>query len=411
MATICEFDVQSDSFQSDPWKLYARVHSEDLVLKDRSTGSFFLGRYAQVHRVLGSSLYTTAPLAVRAQPVLGARVLAQMEGVEHAVKRRAVLSQLTARRFREHHAALLEQLVDQLIQRVCDRGSLDLMRDFGSDYSILATLRVLGLPVDRHDEVASWQQGVTRFITSLGMTEEERDTAFESSRCLIEYLTPIVAAAAEGFQQGMVSQLRRAQVDHGVMSVQECVALVMNLLLAASEPADKTLGYLFHHLLSDPEIFRRVSEERGLLAAALEETLRLTPPVHLVPRQLQSEDEVDGVRLPAGSSVFCMIGAANRDPAVYENPDRFILPRQRACSAQPGRGRHLAFGAGPHICVGAAFSLMQLELTANALIDRLPGLRLPGTYELRERGTYTRGPSAVHVEFDVANPREAARVS
>ncbi|UTO29417.1 cytochrome P450 [Bartonella harrusi] len=140
--------------------------------------------------------------------------------------------------------------------------------------------------------------------------------------------------------------------DDNSMTTSERVALVLNMLLAAIEPADKTLAYLFYHLLTNPKELEKIQKEWTLLGDAIAETLRLTSPVQLIPRQTNQAMKFAGVSLPANSLVFCMIGAANRDPDVFIDPDNFIPERKRICKTGQKITRianHLAFGAGMHV--------------------------------------------------------------
>lgn len=186
------------------------------------------------------------------------------------------------------------------------------------------------------------------------------------------------------------------------MTVSEIIALCLNILLAATEPADKSLAMLFWHLLSHPDQFADVEADRTLLRPAIEETLRLTSPVQLIPREASQDVVISDIAIPKGSLVFNLIGAANNDPTIFAHPGRFDLYRwvrgRRGPEAR--RKRHLAFGTGTHACLGAEFSLRQLDITAGLILDRLHQIRLPEDFRYREAGLYTRGPVAMPLVFD-----------
>jgi len=401
MRNIVQFNVLNNDFQNDPYPTYSMLHSTNSILMDSHLNAHFFGHYDDVAHILRSPAFTTAPLADRAQPVMGDRVLAQMEGAEHYVKRRTVLGALTGKRFREHYAQMIEQVVEELLSQTSHTGRIDLINEFGKDYSILVTLKILGLPTDRHKDIAAWHQGVASFITNLAMTQEQRNSSLRCSKEIIDYLTPLI----EGEQHdddSFITMLCNSEHNGQPMKTSEVVALILNVILAASEPADKTLGYLFNHLLGCPGRYDTVKEDRRLLVPAIRETLRLTPPVQLIPRQTDTQVQVGGVDLPKGSLVFCMIGAANRDPAIYDQPSSFVIDRKQAIQGCPEHAKaasHLAFGAGKHVCVGAAFSLLQIELTANLLMDRLQNPGFAPGFSFQEEGLYTRGPASLTLEF------------
>ena len=401
MSKIAFFDVLDRDFQNNPYPIYEELHQDNLIYFDRNLGAYFIGSYPDASRILNDPVFTTAPLAVRAQPVMGDRVLAQMEGKEHAQKRRTVLRGLGGSYFLNTYAPLIDAITRQLIAPLVSSGSFDLVRDFGKDYAVLVTLGILNLPAANHSLVGQWHAGVADFVTRLDMTESERRHSLECSRCLSEFLTPIINDRLKAPGNDLISLLCLRNDNGDGMSVSEIVALCLNILLAATEPADKSLAMLFKHLIDHPNALQAVRGNRSLLRAATEETLRLTSPVQLIPREASEDTEVSGVQISKGSVVFAMIGAANRDPEFFERPSLFEIERFSPVS-RPDRKRgprHLAFGAGMHVCLGSEFSLRQIEITAGILLDELPDLRMPSGFQLQERGLYTRGPVSLPVEF------------
>lgn len=404
MAKLIDFNIASVEFQNNPYPHYARLHSEDAIFHDRRVNAYFVGKCEDVQSILTSPDFTTAPLLERAQPVMGDRVLAQMSGSEHASKRRTVLGGLSGRYFRERYAPMIRGISEMLLRPRMASGSLDLVNQFGKDYGVLVTLSVLGLPTDRYKEIATWHTGIADFITSLEIEEGRKAYDLACSHQLIQYLTPIVEHRLQRPGDDLISLLCIADGQGETMSVSEIVALCLNILLAATEPADKTLALLFKHLMDHPEQLDRVRSNRDLLSAAIDETLRFTSPVQLIPRQAAVDVEISGIKIPADSIVFCMIGAANRDPKAFDAPDTFKIDRKKPeGTTSLGRvARHLAFGAGTHVCVGAAFSLLQIEITANLLLDNLRGLKYSPGFVYKEVGLYTRGPASLCIDFDAS---------
>ncbi len=402
MRHIIQFNVMDKNFQKNPYNTYQALHSSNSVLWDENLKAYFFGRYEDVNAILKDVRFTTAPLAVRAEPVMGDRVLAQMEGEEHHNKRHTVLSKLTGKMFRTRYAALIEETIDRLLMPYLTKGRIDIMNEFGKDYSVLVTLMVLGLPIDRYKDISLWHTRVSSFVTSLNQSDEEKEFSLSCSKNIISYLTPLIEEWNKNSSEDLISVLCQKTDDGNHMTTSEIVALVLNMLLAAIEPADKTLAYLFYHLLTNPNELEKIQKDKTLLSDAIAETLRLTSPVQLIPRQTNQAMEFAGISLPANSLVFCMIGAANRDPDVFMNPNHFIPERKRIRKARPDlikTANHLAFGAGMHICVGSAFALMQIELTANKLLDKLIEICLTDGFLLEEEGLYTRGPSALPITF------------
>ncbi|WP_246790039.1 cytochrome P450 [Bartonella taylorii] len=156
---------------------------------------------------------------------------------------------------------------------------------------------------------------------------------------------------------------------------------------------------------------RKIQNDRTLLSNAIAEKLHLTSPVQLIPHQINKAVEFAEVSLPANSLIFCMIGAANRNPDVFIDSNNFISDRKRVGKTGPDlikAANHLAFRAGLHVCVGSAFALTQSELTTNRLLDKLIEINLTDGFILEEEGLYTRGPSALPITFiPISQPTNA----
>jgi cytochrome P450 len=164
---------------------------------------------------------------------------------------------------------------------------------------------------------------------------------------------------------------------------------------AAGDTTFRSTGNLLVHLLSDrPDQFEMLKKDRSLLAKAIEETLRLEPPVNYSYRTAVRDVEIGGVKIPKGSLITTMQGYANRDPGVYPDPDRFDMLR-------PTPRMHLAFISGHHICLGQHLARLEMTRALNILMDRFPKLRLdPDTPKPEIRGNAMRCPRHIHVRFD-----------
>lgn len=406
MKRILDFNIADPNFLANPYSTYEKIHNENYVLKDQKLGAFFFGHYEDVQQILSQQdLFTTEPLAKRAEPVMGDRVLAQMHGNEHHNKRKNILSGLTGTIFRDKYKSIIYEITVKLVKNKLMIGEIDLINDFGKDYSILVTLNVLGLPTERYKDIAYWHSGISIFITSLFLTEEERNFSLDCSDKLISYLSPIIDEIMRHPKDCLISKICLTKDNE--MTKSEIIALVLNVLLAATEPADKTLAYLFYNLIKNEGLLKNILADRSLLKSAVNETLRLNSPVQLIPRQTKQDVTLSGIYVPKNSIVFCMIGSANRDPSVFDNPDHFILNRKLLVKENLGKSaNHLAFGVGMHVCVGAAFASMQIELTANILLDHLKDLHIDNKYILVEKGLYTRGPLSMNIKFNPCVSKE-----
>ncbi|WP_229881526.1 cytochrome P450 [Streptomyces alanosinicus] len=375
------FSILSEDFAADPYRHFARLRDEAPVHHEPAIDSYFLSRYRDVKRVLSDhDTFTTQTLQVRAEPVMRGPVLARMTGAEHSAKRKIVVCGFTGPALQEQIRAVRTKAAE-LIAPFLPRGRLDLVNDFGRLLAVHVTLDVLGLDKKDWQQFADWHRGVAEFITSVVLTPERRRHCLHCAEQLEACLVPVIRQRRRHPGEDLISRLCTAEFDGIAMSDREVTALIINVLAAATEPADKTLALLFKHLIDHPEQLAQVRRDPALLPAAIADTLRHTPPVQLVPRQAERDTVFAGGTVPAGATVFCMIGAANRDPDAFAAPDTFDIHRPDLGTARSftAAAQHLAFGTGLHQCVGAAFARAEIETVAAMLLPQLDQVRFtPG---------------------------------
>ncbi|MFJ3230735.1 cytochrome P450, cyclodipeptide synthase-associated [Streptomyces sp. NPDC086787] len=395
------FSILSEAFADDPYPYFAWLREEAPVHYEPAIDSYFLSRFQDVKRVLTDhEAFTTETLQVRAEPVMRGPVLAQMTGAEHTAKRKIVVRGFTGQALQQQTRAIHSNAAE-LLAPFLPRGRMDLVNDFGKTFAVYVTLDVLGLDKRDWQRVAAWHSGVAEFITSIVLTPERRRHCLDCAEQLEAYLAPVIAQRRRDPGDDLISRLCTAEFDGMAMTDREITALIINVLAASTEPADKTLGLLFKHLIDHPEQLAQVRQDPDLLPAAIAETLRCTPPVQLIPRQAEGDSVFAGTTVPAGATVFCMIGAANRDPDAFTAPDTFDIHRQDLGTARSftAAAQHLAFGTGLHQCVGMAFARAEIETVAAMLLPLLDRVRYSPGFRYRETGLYTRGPAALSVDF------------
>ncbi|MFG2313161.1 cytochrome P450, cyclodipeptide synthase-associated [Streptomyces sp. NPDC048566] len=405
------FSILSESFGAAPDRYFSRLREQSPVHYEPSIDSYFLSRYRDVKRVLTDhEAFTTETLQTRAEPVMRGPVLAQMTGAEHTAKRKAVVRFFTGEALR-HQVRAIRANAAELVAPFLTRGEMDLVNDFGKPLAVQVTLEVLGLDKRDWRRVSGWLDGVTEFITSVALTAERHRHCLERASALEGYIVPIIEERRRRPGEDLISALCAVEFDDVVMSNRDVTALITNVLVAAVEPADKTLGLLFRHLIEHPGQLAEVRRDPALLPAAIAETLRYTPPVQLIPRHAENEVVLAGTPIPAGATVFCMIGAANRDPDAFSAPDTFDIHRSDLGTARSftAAAQHLSFGSGLHQCVGTAFARAEIETVAALLIPLLDQVRYSPGFRYRETGIYTRGPAALRLDFTASTRALAAR--
>ncbi|MEJ7218493.1 cytochrome P450, cyclodipeptide synthase-associated [Staphylococcus gallinarum] len=392
--------VVSREYETDPVTTFEVLRKESPIHYDEEVDAYLISRYEDVKYVLkNSDLYTTKTLARRAQPVMKDRVLAQMKGHEHKGKKSAILKGMKGKYLDKLIPMIKKRTNDIIDQNINNKKELDIVNDFGKIFAVQSSLDLLGISVDDHEKIREWHNGIAKFITSFNLSDEEIKHSLYCSDKLEEYLMPLIKERHNSEGDDLISLLHQYGNDENKISDTEILALTLNILLAATEPVDKTLSYLFYNLSNHPSQFKAVINDRTLVKDAIQETLRFNSPVQLIPRQVSEDTKLNGTKLYKDDVVMCMIGSANRDEEAFSNPNEFNIKR-RMEKGNPftSHSQNLSFGIGVHTCVGAALSMVQLELVTNIILDRLKDIKLKDK-NLVEEGIYTRGAKELVISY------------
>ena len=270
----------------------------------------------------------------------------------------------------------IEETVHALIDHFSGHGRAELNVDFCAAIPVLTITGSFGVPVERALDVRA---------------------AMRNPEEVIEIIKPIVAARREQPRDDLISILVEAEItdEDGTkhrLSDPEIYSFALLLLAAGSGTTWKQMGIVLTTLLQRPDVLSAVLADRSLLRPAIEETLRWEPTDPMFSRWVTRDVEHLGVHLPKGSVLHLALGAGNRDPRRWDRPDDWDHARAPKAS--------LAFGGGPHICLGMHVARAEMQTGINALLDRLPNLRLdPDAEPPRIIGFYERGATAIPVLF------------
>jgi cytochrome P450 len=314
------------------------------------------------------------------------RTIIQMGGEEHRRQRALISSAFRQKALARWEHELVRAVVDELIDGFADRGRAELVRALTFDFPVQVIARILGLPRTDYPTFQRWSIELISGIVNW-------DRAQAAARALDGYFGEVVADRRRSPSDDLISDLTVAEVDGHRLADEEIFAFLRLLLPAGIETTYRSSGNLLYALLTHPDQLAKAVADRSLVPQAIEEGLRWEPPILFLLRNAVRDREVCGVAIPAGAIVSVCVGAANRDEAFYEEPDRFDVCR-------PPR-QHVTFGWGPHMCIGMHLARMETAVAINALFDRLPELRLDLDFDAPfVQGTAFRSPPALHVRFD-----------
>jgi cytochrome P450 len=311
------------------------------------------------------------------RPDLGEPLLPQdLNGQEHA-KLRRILNQFFAPAAVKRMAPMARRRARELVEEVRSRGECDVAAEFAIRFPTDLFLELLGLPVEDGEFFLPWSEALFgAFLAG------EPETAAVAKKKILDYFDAAVnerRANPRDPNEDMVTRLVQARIDDEPLSQEDILTICLTLMLAGLDTTRSALGYIFLHLAQNEADRRHLVEDPSLAPAAVEEFIRLYPLVMQVGREVQAEEEFHGVGLETGDVVWLGIGQANRDPRKFPDPDAFIPGRK-------GGSQHLAFGAGPHRCLGMHLARLELAVALEEWHRLIPDYHLkPGT-ELTERG-------------------------
>jgi len=393
-------DILSPEFATDPYQAYRVMLDAPPLVWHEPMQSYIISRYEDVQRAFKDSVFTTSNYDWQLEPVHGKTML-QMSGREHAVRRALVAPAFRGNELERRFLPVIERNSAELIDGFRHTGTADLVADFCTHFPINVIVDMLGLDKKDHARFQVWYTSIIAFLGNLSQDADVAAAGLRTREELAEYMIPIIHERRDNLGDDLLSTLCAAEVDGTRMSDEDIKAFVSLLLAAGGETTDKAVGSLFKNLLEHPDQLAAVRADRGLIPQAFAETLRYSPPVHMIMRQPAEDVEVSGGVIPAGSTVTCLIGAANRDARRFADPDRFDifrddLPTNTAFSAA---ANHLSFALGRHFCVGALLAKTEVEVATNQLLDAMPDMRLQEGADPAERGVFTRGPNSLPVRF------------
>jgi cytochrome P450 len=399
-APLSLYQLLDPNVLADPYPLYRQLRSEDPVHWDPYLHAWVLTRYPDVvealHRFSAQATHTPEKLAALGMEQLCpfARVMVRqmlfLDPPQHTRVRGLAAAAFTPRRV-ERLRGHIGEIVDSLLDPLISRGEMEVMEDLANPLPAIVLAEMLGVPTDDHRMLKRWSQD---FAEMLGNFQHNPDRAAKVAPSLEEmtaYFREAIRRQATLPSEGLVNALTVAELDGDRLTEDEVVANLILTLVGGQETTTNLIGNGLLTLLRHPEEMQRLRQDPALVPAAVEELLRYESPSQHTARIAPDDVELGGKLIKRGQAVFAVMGAANRDPERFPDPDRLDLGR--------ADNRHLAFGWAGHFCFGAPLARLEGQIAFSALTRRLPRLRL-------KRGPLTwrsnlglRGLTALPVEL------------
>jgi cytochrome P450 len=314
---------------------------------------------------------------------IGKSFISMADPEQHRTYRRLATPAFRSRAIERYEREGLAALAGELIDALEGRGEFDLIEDFTARFPYLVITRLLGLPRDREDAFHEWAVALLRF-------RDDPIAAKKASEELTDFLAPIVEARRREPQDDVISELVAARVDGRGLTDEEVFSHVRLLIPTGGETVHGSLSNLLYALFSHPDAFDSLRRDPARIPAAVDEALRWETPIAVLPRMSGSEPfTMQGVEIPPDSWILFGIAGANRDPAVFTDPDRFDIDRSELGS--------LTFGRGVKSCPGMHLARKDMSVALQVLMERMPDLELVDAEAAIPRNTVLRRPEALRV--------------
>jgi pimeloyl-[acyl-carrier protein] synthase len=326
-------------------------------------------------------------------------LLVFMDPPDHTRLRGLVAQGFTPRRV-ERLSARIQALTDSLIDDLEAHGEdqVDIIEQFAYPLPIAVICELLGIPIDDHERFREWSAALTKSVDPAVLRTDDDNAAIERATADLDAYTGALLDDRRAHPgDDLLSDLASRHDGEDRLHDGELTDLVTLLLVAGHETTVNLIGNGLVALFDHPEQLADWAEHPDIANAAVDELLRFDSPLQMVQRVAIDELVVGGRRLPPGDQVIVMLGAANRDPAMFDDPDRLDLRRRNA-------GRHVSFGGGIHHCLGASLARVEGAIAVTSLLQRFPRISLAGAASIRDTFNL-RGRSAVPVHLGEPSPR------
>ena len=381
-------DPFAPEYRADPHPIYHQLRAKTPVRFFKDSDSFLCTRWDDCNAVLGDASFSSNPASARREvpgdstslrDQLAAtgdvNTLLFLDPPDHTRIRRVFHRLFTPRaveRLRHHAESIVDQRLDQLVEA----ETFDVVHDFGFHLPVTIISELVGVPEADREMLGPWSAEASRSLDGDLLSPEELEVCMMAFMQLLNYFNGLIEERSAHRGDDLLSHLLTLREEGEVLSDEELRANIILLFVAGHETTTNLIGNGVWALLKHRDQWERLVADPGLAPSAVEEILRFDGPVHLTGRIAMADTDVGGVRVEPGQSVTTLLAAANRDPDVFPDPDRFDIGRTE--------NHHLTFSHGAHYCLGASLARLEGQVALEALVRRAPDVEVIAEPRYRE---------------------------
>ncbi|MEH2162867.1 MAG: cytochrome P450 [Nostoc sp.] len=404
-AKTFKFNPFNREFRTNPYPTYHHLRSEEPLHRYFVDGDWVLTRYVDVKAVLKSGRVCShdKPELIKEKnqylqgkqrnlnslASISNRLLFYMNPPDHT-RLRGLVTKAFSLTVVEQMRPRIQGIVNELLGKVQNTGNIDIIADLASPLPVTVIGSMLGIPNEAQDQLHQWSNVLSRILDAL-VSLEEYEAMNQAINEFQEYLRTLVAEREKNPQPDLISGLIAAREQGDKLSEEELLSTCILLFATGEETTVNTIGNGMLALLRHPEEMEKLKKEPTLIQNAVEEILRYDSPVQLTNRIVLENIEIGNQTIKAGEKILLCLGAANRDPAQFPDPDRLNINRSE--------NNHLAFGDGIHYCLGATLARAQAQIAINTLLQQFPNLQLASDNLEWRKNLALRGLTSLPVTF------------
>jgi cholest-4-en-3-one 26-monooxygenase len=384
-----DVDLTDGAFYAgDSRSVYKWMRENEPVFRDRNGLAAAASYQAVIEAERNPELFSNAGGIRPDQPPVA--MMIEMDDPQHLLRRKLVNSGFTRKRVKDLEGAI-GSLCDTLIDKVCERGECDFVRDLAAPLPMAVIGDMLGVRPQEREMFLKWSDDMVTVLSST-TAPDDLQVSLDAFAAYNEYMMGMIAARTTEPTDDLVSVLVHAEVEGAKLEDHEILSEVLLLLIGGDETTRHTLSGGTREVLLHPDQHQRLVNDLSLLPNAIEEMLRWTAPVKNMARTITADTDFHGTRLKEGEKMILLFESANFDEKVFEDPETFNIDRYP--------NNHLAFGFGTHFCLGNQLARLELSIMQTKLLQRLPDMTLASDADLPLRpANFVSGLESMPVKF------------